>query len=642
MKIRANFKLKFLTSVLVGLSSFKSFAQSSVEITIGYPDHESHFIYTISVIDEHARFGGEYYVEIKNTGSTPLNNWELFTRWKTLNSTWGVVNKTVLNHLTGDIKLTGPNWSPNIGVGESIILNGEWISTGNVEDWIDFLPRNISFFANGEEVDLSYNTSGEIQLNNYTVQKVKPITNSRKTFSDLKVVAYFPLFDLDNAWCALQRYGSNIDQLRVQLYSITPNGELSAAQGHPANIDPIVNLDYWYDVINELGVVDFCQTHNIELVPVIFNYNEELGDFDAQGVHNMMTNPQKRASHLAEIVDVLERFPLLAGIDVDYESLFSADRNNYSLFMEDLADLVHAKNKILTTAVHTKVGPGTWYGPQAQDYERIGNAVDEILLMTYDLHWATSPTFTNAPPTAGCQSTPDWIQDIAFFAVSEIDDPSKIQIGMPFYGYRWKYGFENHTLTDPGVGLTYQDAMQLMSQYDYHSLQRESNGQELNFVVDIDGVDWVCYYQDSTSIAYKLEGLLKHDLRDYIGGVGVWRLGSEDDQLWDALIYHTKGNTALIGDMDCNQLNPNLGEKPNKENLFLVYPNPTQEQLYITSSQEIKFLQLLDISGRVILVLETNAAQIIELDTDELNPGKYMLEVVFENGMTRTEKIVKH
>ena len=34
------------------------------------------------------------------------------------------------------------------------------------------------------------------------------------------------------------------------------------------------------------------------------------------------------------------------------------------------------------------------------------------------------------------------INDIAFFAVSEIIDPSKIQIGLPFYGYRWKSGFE--------------------------------------------------------------------------------------------------------------------------------------------------------------------------------------------------------
>jgi hypothetical protein len=73
------------------VTSFISHSQQEVTITIGYPDHESYFIYSIPATDEHSRFGGEYYFKVENTGPTSIENWEINTICKTLNSTWGVV-----------------------------------------------------------------------------------------------------------------------------------------------------------------------------------------------------------------------------------------------------------------------------------------------------------------------------------------------------------------------------------------------------------------------------------------------------------------------------------------------------------------------------------------------------------------------
>jgi spore germination protein YaaH len=271
-------------------------------------------------------------------------------------------------------------------------------------------------------------------------------------------------------------------------------------------------------------------------------------------VHIMMTTPATRAAHLNDLEQLLFSHPEFDGIDVDYESLMATDRDNYSAFMEDLSVIVHSQNKLLTTAVHTKAGPGTWYGPQAQDYQRIGNAVDEMLIMTYDLHWATSPTFSNPPPTAGCQSTSDWMNDVAAFAISEIDDPSKIQLGLPFYGYRWKHLFENHTLNDAGVGLTAQDAQELITTHNVSpsSIYRDPNGNEPHFIIDINGTNWVCYYQDGESIETKLESLDEYDLRDYIGGIGIWRLGGETDEMWEAITQSLNNSSATVNtNFDC-------------------------------------------------------------------------------------------
>jgi spore germination protein YaaH len=629
---------KTIISALTLCVTFFGFSQSEVTVTIGYPDHEDYFIYSIPPADEHARFGGEYYFKVENTGSIDLLNWEINTIWKTLNSTWGVVDKTIINSSTGEIKLTGPGWDTDLSVGESFVISGEWISSGSVEDWVDFLPRDIEMVATSGGVTIVYDTNGEVNTGPFTVQKTQPITDDLKSYQDLKVVAYFPIFDAENAWCSLQRYGDNIDQLRVQLYSITPNGVLRAGQDLPNGLDPIDDLHYWYDYIEDMGVVDYCVTHNIELIPVVFNYNPDINDFDQSAVHTMMTTPSLKTAHISDLISVLNDKPAFSGIDIDYESLMATDRNNYSTFMEDLAVEVHANGKIITTAVHTKVGPGTWYGPQAQDFERLGNAVDEILFMTYDLHWATSPTFTNPPPTAGCQSTPDWMNDVAMFGISEIDDPSKIQLGIPFYGYRWKYLFENHDLNDAGVGLTYKDAQALIQEYNIpaSSINREANGNEPYFNVDIDGTDWVCYFQDEISLEYKLTALDEHNLRDYIGGIGIWRLGGESDEMWNAVMTSTQNVNATINtSQDCS-----LGTLEMTDALFTIFPNPVRDRVNLSFNQINAPDKISIVSASGQLVFETKDI-ISFIDVSDLADGIYFIQIKNNNFLT-TKKFIKN
>jgi spore germination protein len=631
--------MKFIFIFYLICASFLDFSQAEVTLTLAYPDHPDYFIYSIPPADEQAKLGGEYYVKIANTGSVDLNNWQLTMNWKTLNSTWGTVQKTVLNSSTGLIRLEGPTWDLNLAVGESIVLNGEWIPSSSIDDWMDYLPTNSTCSAQGiAAVPIVYDVEGEVALSTYSAQKVQPISASRKTFATKKIVAYFPLFDAERAWCSLQKYGDNIDELRVQLYSISPNGVLRAGQDTPGNIDPIAQKDYWYDSLVALGVVDFCQTHGIELVPVVYNYNSAIGDFDQQAVHGMLSSPALRTQHLNDLISLLEDHPAFDGIDIDYESLLASERENYAQFMEDLADLVHAENKLLTTAVHTKIGTGTWYGPQAQDYQRIGNAVDEITLMTYDLHWATSPTYNNPPPTAGCQATPDWMNDVAFFAVSEINNPSKIQIGLPFYGYRWKLGFENHTLQDPGVGLTYADAQELIDAYNPTSIVRENNGKEQNFVVNINGTAWTCYFQDSTSIAYKLAALVENDLKDYIGGIAVWRLGGEDPSMWNATMQAVYGLNATIQNVDClNELSVN----EMKENSFRFYPNPTQSDLNIeyNGSEPMK-IQIVSVNGQTVLdEIAIEPYSLLLLHTD-FEKGAYLISTKDSSGNKENYRLI--
>lgn len=612
---------KLILSITTIFIFLIAYSQSEVTITIGYPDDEGYFVYSIPPTDEHARFGGVYYLKIKNTGSTTLSNWKLNTIWKTINSTWGVVEKTTINPSTGLIELTGPSWDTDLDPNEEIEVSGEWIPVSSVEDWIDFLPREMSFTGNGQSISIVYDTDGTVNVGAYNIEKVKPIDANRKVNANLKTVAYFPTFDYQNAWCSLQKYGENIDQLRIQMYTVSQQGMVQAAPDENDQIPQ--DIDYWYNKLEALGVFQYCVDHSIEVVPVVFNYSVELNDFDQNSVHTMLSTPSIRTNHINTLMDIVTNHPVFDGIDVDYESLMANDKDLYSSFMEDLSAEVHAEGKLLTTAVHTKVGPGTWYGPKAQDIERIGNAVDEILFMTYDLHWATSPTYNNPPPTAGCQSTADWMNDVAFFGVSEINDPSKVQLGLPFYGYRWKKDFENHTVNDPGVGLTYQEARDLINEHNVTNIMREPNSNEPYFYVTIDGIDWVCYYQDEISIENKLTSLAEHDLKDFIGGIGIWRLGQESDAIWEKITDMVSGTTAQI-DQTVNECIVSIEEENKEKTNISVYPNPSSNSIQILADMGIIKFEIYHITGSLV----KKGLFVNEINIEDLTTGEYFIRLI--------------
>lgn len=612
---------KLILSITTIFIFLIAYSQSEVTITIGYPDDEGYFVYSIPPTDEHARFGGVYYLKIKNTGSTTLSNWKLNTIWKTINSTWGVVEKTTINPSTGLIELTGPSWDTDLDPNEEIEVSGEWIPVSSVEDWIDFLPREMSFTGNGQSISIVYDTDGTVNVGAYNIEKVKPIDANRKVNANLKTVAYFPTFDYQNAWCSLQKYGENIDQLRIQMYTVSQQGMVQAAPDENDQIPQ--DIDYWYNKLEALGVFQYCVDHSIEVVPVVFNYSVELNDFDQNSVHTMLSTPSIRTNHINTLMDIVTNHPVFDGIDVDYESLMANDKDLYSSFMEDLSAEVHAEGKLLTTAVHTKVGPGTWYGPKAQDIERIGNAVDEILFMTYDLHWATSPTYNNPPPTAGCQSTGDWMNDVAFFGVSEINDPSKVQLGLPFYGYRWKKDFENHTVNDPGVGLTYQEARDLINEHNVTNIMREPNSNEPYFYVTIDGIDWVCYYQDEISIENKLTSLAEHDLKDFIGGIGIWRLGQESDAIWEKITDMVSGTTAQI-DQTVNECIVSIEEENKEKTNISVYPNPSSNSIQILADMGIIKFEIYHITGSLV----KKGLFVNEINIEDLTTGEYFIRLI--------------
>ncbi|MEA3340918.1 MAG: glycosyl hydrolase family 18 protein, partial [Chloroflexota bacterium] len=171
--------------------------------------------------------------------------------------------------------------------------------------------------------------------------------------------------------------------------------------------------------------------------------------------------------------------------------------------------------------VHPKTRePGSWDGPQAQDWARIGAAADRFRVMTYGYHWGTSEPGPIAPLW--------WMEDVIEFAASLVP-PNRIYVGLHFYGHDWSGGSSS--------SLTWEGAQALIAAHGAATQWKTASGwgravSEPWFTYTDDaGHTHEVWYADETSISARLRLVGQYGL----GGISVWRLGGEDPGNWSAI-----------------------------------------------------------------------------------------------------------
>ncbi len=276
-----------------------------------------------------------------------------------------------------------------------------------------------------------------------------------------------------------------------------------------------------YAGARDAGLVAEAHARSTLVIPLVNNYYDDTG-FDPAPVSAIIHDPARRAAHVAILVNEVLAYDY-DGIEMDYESLNGeADREAFSLFIEELAAALHAQGKLLAIAVHPKMGePGTWAGPQAQDWARLGAAVDRFRIMTYDYHWSGSTPGPIAPLW--------WMEDVLDFATSVVP-PHKVYVGLHLYGHDWGGGPSSNS-------LVWESVQQLITAHDAVRQWRERDGwrrrvAEPWFIyTDAAGQRHEVWYADGASVEARL-GLVS---RYGLGGIVLWRLGGEDPACWQAI-----------------------------------------------------------------------------------------------------------
>ncbi len=280
------------------------------------------------------------------------------------------------------------------------------------------------------------------------------------------------------------------------------------------NKDLIKELNFvWYQleadgkisgVMQSPQGVGVARAYGMRVVPSIQN-----GGFDPKRVGAIVNDPAKRQAHIKDIVDIVlsNRYD---GIDIDYESLHAADRDSFSTFIEELAAALHANGKLLSVTVHPKTDEnGTWEGPRAQDWARLGKAADEFKIMVYD--------YSSGASKAGEIAPLGWAGDVLTYAATLVP-PEKTFLGIPLYGYDWT--------GSAGQARDWIQATKTARQQDAEIKRSDSNEAWFTY----GGGTNTVYFNDALTMKTRLERLAAE--HPDVAGIALWRLGNEDPANW--------------------------------------------------------------------------------------------------------------
>ncbi len=153
--------------------------------------------------------------------------------------------------------------------------------------------------------------------------------------------------------------------------------------------------------------------------------------FDPDRLKLMLTKHQEET--INTLVNHVTTYNL-AGIDIDIESIYVEDKEEYFAFLNKLAKELHKHNAKLSITVLPKWGEGIEYETlpetrESQDYQKIGEIADSVRIMAYDY---TSTQKKTPGPIAPIF----WVKEVVQYAVQYIPQ-NKLWLGISTYGYEW-------------------------------------------------------------------------------------------------------------------------------------------------------------------------------------------------------------
>ena len=211
---------------------------------------------------------------------------------------------------------------------------------------------------------------------------------------------------------------------------------------------------------------------------------------------------------IKNITDVSKKFD---GVQIDFEAVLKKDKGAFLVFLRDLKKSL-PPGKILSVAVP----PKRMYVDDAYDYEAISKIADRILVMAYDQHWSKSKP--------GPVASLDWCKKVADYASKNIPR-KKLIMGLPLYGREW----END---GPSRAIKWSHMTELLERDDIVVEYSLEEGFKIMYEEDLKKI---LYYDDVKATKHKLALYNKYKV-----GVGFWRLGMENKDLWDLIIISKK------------------------------------------------------------------------------------------------------
>src|SRR5205809_3465896 len=246
----------------------------------------------------------------------------------------------------------------------------------------------------------------------------------------------------------------------------------------------------------------------IELMPLLTNL---VGDtWQPEATENLAHGPAERQDRFIQRVLAVLRDAKASGVVVDWEQVDPAYKKDVTGFIDKFADALHDDNQELWLCVQ----PGQEL--DYIDFNTLADNVDRFVAMLFDETSETDPP----GPLASRSWFEGWIH-----VLLEDSDTKQWIIALGSYGYDWTIGAKKAEL------ISFPEAMSRANDAEVESTEVKGPSYSPYFYFQDENKEHAVWFLDVVTFLNELR-----EVRDEkAGGFALYRLGSEDPAIWEAL-----------------------------------------------------------------------------------------------------------
>lgn len=232
------------------------------------------------------------------------------------------------------------------------------------------------------------------------------------------------------------------------------------------------------------------------------------GNFNNLLVSAVVNNEEAKNNLLSNLLSTLTEKDF-QGVNIDFEYILPADRVPFADFVADTKAYLSPYGYPVSVALAPKTSDsqsGLLY--EGKDYRLLGEAADSVLLMTYEWGYTYGPPMAVAPINK--------VREVVDYAVTRID-PSKIDLGIPNYGYDWTLPYVRGS--SRARTISNLEAVQIAIDAGA-AIQFDETAMSPHFEYEKDGLLHEVWFEDVRSYREKFSLLPTYSLR----GMGYWQI----------------------------------------------------------------------------------------------------------------------
>jgi cellulose synthase/poly-beta-1,6-N-acetylglucosamine synthase-like glycosyltransferase/peptidoglycan/xylan/chitin deacetylase (PgdA/CDA1 family)/spore germination protein YaaH len=305
------------------------------------------------------------------------------------------------------------------------------------------------------------------------------------------------------------------NEVRLAFYANGDPYSYTSLEQHAAQITHV--CPEWMTVIDGMGdlqidgdtrLLKLTANKGIALMPLVTNL---VGDtWQPEAIENLAHGPTERQDRFIQSVLSVLRNAKASGVVVDWQQIDPIYKKDITAFIDKFADALHDDNKQLWLCVQ----PGEEL--DYIDFDALADNVDRFVAMLFD---ETSDT---DPP--GPLASRSWFEGWVHVLLEDSDTKQWI-IAMGSYGYDWTIGGKKAEL------ISFSEAMSRANDAEIKSVEVSGPSYSPYFYFQDEDKEHAVWFLDAVTFLNQLRAVRDHKA----GGFALYRLGSEDPAIWDAL-----------------------------------------------------------------------------------------------------------